>query len=106
MEYTKKQCQRLMDYLHNYLEVKIRYYASDMKLHIESDAAYLVFPKADSCIAGYFIFPSQHKKLNGAILVECRGICHDIASAAEAEMAGVFHNAQIAIPICRTLEGL
>ena len=105
-EFTKKECQRLMDYLYTYPEVKIQFYASNMNLHIESDAAYLVLPNARSRIAGYFNFPTPLTKLNGAILVECRGLKHVVASAAEAEMAGVFHNAQIAIPIRRILEGL
>ena len=105
-EKTKKECQRLMDYLNTYPDVKIRFYKSDMQLHIDSDAAYLVLPKARSHIAGYFQFPSIHTDINGAILVECKGLKHVVSSAAEAEMSGIFHNAQTAVPIRRILEGL
>ena len=41
-----------MDYLNTYPDAYIRFYASDMILHIDIDAAYLVAPKAKSCIAG------------------------------------------------------
>ena len=44
----------LLDYLHTYQNVAIRFYCSDMKLHVDSDAVYLVAPKAKSRIAGYF----------------------------------------------------
>ena len=43
-----------MDYLHTYPNDYIRFYARDMILHIDSDAAYLVAPKSRSRIAGYF----------------------------------------------------
>ena len=42
---------------------------------------------------------TAHPVLNGAILVECKTLRHVVASAAEAEVAGVFHNAQTSIPI-------
>ena len=47
---TKKICQQLMDYAATYPDVFIRYYASDMVLHVDSDSAYLVAPKAKSRI--------------------------------------------------------
>ena len=43
---TEKKAQMLMDYLATFPNAKIRYYAGDMKLHVESDAAYLVLPNA------------------------------------------------------------
>ena len=49
----KSKCKRLMDYAATYPDVYIRYYASDMVLHVDSDAAYLVTPKAKSRIAGF-----------------------------------------------------
>ena len=45
-----------MEYVHTYLNNYIRYYASDMVLHIDSDAACLVDHKARSRVAGYFSF--------------------------------------------------
>jgi hypothetical protein len=44
--------------------------------------------------------------LNGAILVECKTLRHVVASAAEAETGGIFHNVQVAIPIRRILTAL
>jgi hypothetical protein len=36
----------LMDYLHTYPDAVLRFYASDMILIMETDAAYLVLPQA------------------------------------------------------------
>ena len=52
---TKEQCIRLMDYLSTYPNTFLRFHASDMILHIDSDAAYLVLPKAKSRITGFII---------------------------------------------------
>ena len=100
-----------MDYVYTYPNAFIRYYASDMVLHIDSDAAYLVAPKARSRVAGYFQMgnhPNNKTKttLNGAIHVECKTLRHVVSSAAEAETAGVFHNAQMALPIRVVLQAL
>jgi hypothetical protein len=101
---TMQKCRRLLDYAATYPTAYVRFYASDMELNIETDAAYLVMPKARSRIAGYYFLgnkPSSrpHPHLNGAILVECKTLKHVVASAAEAECGGVFHNAQMALPI-------
>ena len=108
---TKQKAQRLMDYVHTYPNSYIRYKASDMILHIDSDAAYLVAPKARSRVAGYFHLsdnPSQGSTpmLNGAIHVECKTLRHVVSSAAEAETAGVYHNARVALPIRVVLQAL
>lgn len=97
-----KQCRTLLDYCATYPNVFLRYNASDMILNIDSDAAYLVAPKARSRIAGYFQLNSNFRSpptTNGAILLECKTLRHVVASSAEAETAGLFHNAQVAIPI-------
>ena len=41
----------------------------------------------------------SNPSVNGAILIECKTLCHVVSSSAEAETAGLFHNAQIALPI-------
>ena len=51
---TLKKTLMLLDYLSTYPQAKLRFYAENMKLHIESDAAYLILPGAKSRIAGYF----------------------------------------------------
>ena len=73
-----------------------------MILHIDSDASYLCAPKARSRVAGYFQLNSAQRNnpfINAAILIECKTLRHVVASSAEAETAGVFHNAQRAVPI-------
>ena len=80
-----------------------------MNLEIDSDAAYLVLPKARSRIAGYFRLlnnptTTNRSLYNGAILVECKTLRHVVSSAAEAETNGVFQNAKQALPIRNLLE--
>ena len=105
---TLKQIQHLMDYANTYKNVHLRYHASDMQLHVDTDAAFLVLPKARSRIAGYFRLlhhknsPYTHYKNNGPLLVECKTLRSVVTSAAEAETHGVFHNAKVAIPIINT----
>ena len=75
-----------------------------MCLHVDSDAAYLVLPKARSRLAGnYFLSdlpkPNTLIRPNGPILTECKTIQTVVASAAEAKTYGIFHNAQTALPI-------
>ena len=56
-----------------YLNARLRFYASDMLLNIDSDAAYLVLPKARSRVAGYFRLLDKLStsafRHNGAILI-------------------------------------
>ena len=44
-ESTNNDVNIRMDYLHTHPNAKLRYVKSDMKLHVDSDAAYLVEPK-------------------------------------------------------------
>ena len=74
-----------------------------MILLVDSDAVYLVMPKAKSKIAGYFQLNNDpvkvlHPNVNRAILIEYKALRHVVSSAAEADTAGIFHNAQVAIP--------
>ena len=57
---TKDATIMLMDYLYTHPQAKIRYTASDMQLYVDSDAAYLVAPKAKSRIGGYFFIEAIH----------------------------------------------
>ena len=107
---TLNRAKRVLDYVATFPDAHLRFYASDMTLHVDSDAAYLVAPKARSRIAGFFhctSSPSQSRPpLNGGVLVECRTLRHVVASAAEAEVAGVFYNTQTAILVRRILHAL
>ena len=84
-----------------------------MVLHVDSDAAYFVLPKARSRIVGYFylskectITITKSPPINGSILVECKVLKHEVSSAAEAETGGLFHNYQTAIMIRNILNAL
>lgn len=89
-----------MDYTATYPNVKLCFFKSDLILHVDSDAAYLVQLNAKSRIAGYNILSSrpspaptipQHTP-NAPIHEECRTLRTVVASAAEAETGGLFHN--------------
>ena len=99
---TKADCATLLDYCATYPHTILRYHASDMILNIDSDTSYLCAPQACSRVAGYFQLNSNIRSnphVNAAILVECKTLRHVVASSAEAETAGVFYNAQRAVPL-------
>ena len=69
-----------------------------MILYIDSNATYLVLPKAKSHIARYYYLSNHPKKmkypkLNGVILVECKILRYVVFLLAKAKTARVFHNA-------------
>ena len=108
---TMIRVRQLLDYVGTYPTTFLRYHSSAMILHVDSDAAYLVLPEAKSRIAGFYWLssiphPQQQPPLNAGVLVECKTIRHVVASAAEAEVAGIFLNAQQIIPIRRILHAL
>jgi hypothetical protein len=110
-EKTRRACKMLLDYAATYPNTKIRYHASDMILHCDSDAAFLVSPNAKSRYAGYFYLgnkssSSSTTKPNGAILVDCKTFRSVLASAAECETGGIFFNGQTIIIIRVALETL
>jgi hypothetical protein len=110
-EATRQACNMLMDYLSTHPDAKIRYHASDMVLAVCSDAAYLILPNARSRAAGHFFLTNlpgatndpPYPKPNGAVHVLCKTIRTVAASAAEAEVGGLFLNAQEAVPIITAL---
>ena len=113
-KHTIKKCSPLMDYAATYPSAKLRFFASDMILYVDSDAAYLVQPNARSRIAGYYIlstYPPPPPTIptpapNAPILVECKTLRSVVASAAEAETGGLFHNGQTIVHVRRLLEAL
>ena len=97
-EDTKKNSNMLLDYASTYLNAVIRYHASDMVLHVDPDAAYLVFTNAQICTAGHFILrnwtstktPKPNPKLNGPILAECRAINNVVSYENESKTSDIF----------------
>ena len=49
-----EKVQQLMDSANTFQDAYVRYHASDIVLHVDCDAAYLVTPKAKSRVAGYY----------------------------------------------------
>ena len=89
-----------------------------MILYVHSGASYLSEPQARSRAGGYFFLSdpmSQEElanpdsplpKINGAIHIICTILQNVMASATEAEVGALFHNAQDACPLRHTLEFL
>ena len=109
---TLQKLRMLFDYLNTYPNAKIKFFALDMKLYIDSDAAYLIAPKAKSRISGYYYLSDVCKNttpkppLNGPVLVEYKLLRHVVTSAAEAETAGLFYNTRSAIHLRNVLKSL
>jgi hypothetical protein len=108
-EKAQAATNQLLDYLATHPDAAIRYHASDMILHIRSDASYLSVSNARSRLGGLFFLgnksPEQYT-LNGSILNVAAVIKNVVASAAESEVGACFHNTQIGAPLRVTLTEL
>jgi hypothetical protein len=97
-EVTADKVIELLNYCNTHPETKIRYHASNMILHIRSDASYLLESEARSRSGGFFYMgktAKNDKKLtNGAILIISKVLKHVMSSAAEAEIGAVFINSK------------
>ena len=101
---TLKAVKHFLNYAASNPDAEILYRASDMILRLDSDAAYLVNPQARSRAGGYFYLSNlSGTTFNGPIYILAKIIKNVMASASEAEIAGIFLNAQQAVPIRLTL---
>jgi hypothetical protein len=108
-EKTQAATNQLLDYLVNHPDATIRYHASDMILHIHSDASYLSVSNTRSRLGGLFFCgdKSPHEdNLNGSILNVASVIKNVVASAVESEVGECFQNAQSGAPLRVTLTEL
>jgi hypothetical protein len=108
-EKTQAATNQLLDYLATHPDATIRYHASDMILHIHSDASYLSVSNARSCLGGLFFCGDkspQEDNMNGSILNVASVIKNVVASADESEVGACFQNAQIGAPLRDTLAEL
>ena len=79
---TMKAALHLLNYAYTHPDSAVRFYASNMILHIHSDASYLSEPKSRSRVGGYFFLnghdntdpTSAPPEINGAIHVEDRSV--------------------------------
>jgi hypothetical protein len=102
---------QLLNYAATHPDAQVTYHASNMILHIHSDASYLSEDKAGSQVGGYYFLngrddPSGNRepKLNGGIHTEGRILRPVMAWAAEVETAALFHNGQEGAAICNILD--
>ena len=104
---TNQAIQHFLNYCASNPEATKLYKASDMILKIHSDAAYLVEPEARSRAGGFFYLgDSNDQIINGSILVLAKVIKNVVSSASEAEVAALFMNARLALPLRVALEEL
>jgi hypothetical protein len=108
-EKTQAATNQMLDYLATHPDASIRYHASDMILHIHSDASYLSVSNARSRLGGLFFLGNKSPEqdtLNGSILNVAAVIKNVVASSAESEVGACFHNAQSGAPLRVTLTEL
>jgi hypothetical protein len=100
-EKTQAATNQLLDYLVTHPDATIRYHASDMILHIHSDASYLSVSNARRRLGGLFCGDKspQEDNLNGSILNVASVIKNMVASAAESEIGACFQNSQSGAPL-------
>ena len=113
---TEYAMTHLLDYVATNPSAIIQYKAINMIIHIDSDASYISDTQARSRTGGtYYLrsLPTKPKKTpnlppraNGPTHTECRILKHVVASAAKAEVGGLFHNGKTAVPLRITLHGI
>ena len=108
---TLNKCKQLLDYVSWHPNATIHYHASNMIPHVDSNAVFIVLPRARSRLTGHFSLDPGPLKTpvissNCPILTKCKTIRHVVSSAVETETAVLFHNAQTARPIRRILTEL
>ena len=111
-ERTLSALIKFMNYAATHPDAKVQFRASDMILHIFSDASYLNESKARSTGAGKFFLNGHPKSKrnpepshdNGALDVLCNIIKVVVSSAAESESGSLFFNGQHGVPMRRCLE--
>jgi len=93
---TIEACTQLFNYTATHPDATICYTASNMILHIHSDASYLSETKARSYAGHYFYLSNttMNPPPNGAIHVHSSLMKTVLASATEAEVGALFYNAQ------------
>jgi hypothetical protein len=102
---TMKAARQLLDYAATHPQATIRLTRRDMILHVHSDASYLRKSEARSRAGGIAFMSTKDSNppINGAIHVHSSIMKNVVASAAEAEIGALFHNAQDACTLRQTL---
>jgi hypothetical protein len=105
---TNQSITQLLDYCHTHPNATVTFTASDMKLHIHSDAGYLNETKARSRAGGHFYLGNTNDDTfrNGAILNPTGILRHVASSASEAEYGALFVNSKEGTILRQTLHNL
>ena len=105
---TSNYATHLLYYCHTHPNAKVSYHASDMILHIHSDAFYNSEAKAQSRAGGHFylgntasVRPTMHN--NGAILNTSTIMRIIMASTSEAKRGALFYNTKETVALRTTL---
>ena len=115
-ESVLSEVTQLLNYCATHPDAVVRFHASDMVLHIHSDASYLSASKARSRLGGFFhlssrldppdVAPSPDSSpplLNGPIQVLSSILQVVVSSAAEAELGALFYNGKEGAALRTTL---
>ena len=102
---------KLLNYAASHPDAQVQLRASDMVLHIDSDASYLSVPKARLRAAGFMYLngtPASKSNpnpthYNGPVHVVCQILRNVMSSAAEAELGALFDNCKDATAIFTAL---
>jgi hypothetical protein len=102
---TAKAITQLLNYATTHPDAVLSYQASDMILHVHSDASYQSESQSCSWAGGYFFLSSNSPThttmidprappppINGNVHVPCAIMKVVVSSAAEAELGALFHN--------------
>ena len=106
---TEEAQQCFLNYCATNPDASIVYYASDMIIRGDTDAAYLVASKARSRNAAYIFMGNKDRNnqiINGPIMVIARILKIVVALVAEAEIAALFYAAQEIVPLQITADEL
>ena len=110
---TALSLTKLINYASTHPNATLRYVASDIILHIYSNASYGSEPKSCSRVGGLFTLTSRAANPtkppistptpNGAIYTVSNIMCNVMLSATKAEAGGLFHNAKYGVTLRITL---
>ena len=116
---TKKVAEdvtHFLNYAAKHSKVEVKYHASDMELHICSDASYLSVNKARSRVGVHHYLsstsadskrsPVNNPPHNGPLYAVCSIMKNITASAAEVDMGELFVNGQEVVILRTTLKEL
>ena len=104
-EQTVASLDYVLNYLHNYPNANLVFYASDMMLQVESDASYISEPQATSRAGGTFYLGKRTDMFVNSPIdqTSVRIDAAVVSTASEAEYAAIFINARKATALRQTL---